>query len=353
MIVRVFVFCSVASVAACGDTDPQIADQAVRPVKLFKVTSGHTATNYEFVGRIDALQTLDVSFEVAGELVDLPAREGQTVEKGDLIAALQATNFELAVREAEVRLRLATQELKRKQALAQKRAISQSLADQAQAEFDLSEVSLALAKKRLSDSRLYAPFKASVARRYIESRTKVSVGDHILRLSDLEALKVVANVREQLVATISIDRVRTITARFDFAPDREFPLEFLERSGEASATAQTYEVTFTMPPPEDMTLLPGMTATIRVELKNGVEENTIVIPTTALVADPDGNFCVWVFDPETNKITRRQVVVTEPLEGGIGISSGLEDSEIIAAAGANQLQEGMVVRAFGELETRL
>ena len=107
-----------------------------------------------------------------------------------------------------------------------------------------------------------------------------------------------------------------------------------------------------MPPPEDMTLLPGMTATIRVELKSGVEEDTVVIPTTALMADPDGNFGVWVVEPETNKITRRQVEVTEPLEWGIGVSKGLADSEIIAAAGANQLQEGMVIRAFGELETR-
>ena len=222
-IARVFLFCSVILLTACGDANTEVADQSVRPVKLFKVTTGHTADSYEFVGRVDALQTLDVSFEVGGELVELPAREGQTVEKDDLIAALEATNFELAVREAEVRLRLASQDLKRKQALTQTRAISQSAVDQAQAEFDLSEVSLALAKKRLSDSRIYAPFKASVARRYVESRTKVSVGDRILRLSDLEALKVVANIREQLVATITLDRVQTITARFDFAPDRAFP----------------------------------------------------------------------------------------------------------------------------------
>jgi RND family efflux transporter MFP subunit len=330
-----------------------VASQAVRPAKLFKVTAQQTTVSHEFVGRLDAAQTLDVSFEVAGELMQLPVREGQAVAKGALVAALDPTNFQLAVREAEVQLRLATQDLQRKETLIRDRGISESVVDEARAQFELSQVRLSQAQKSLADSRIDAPFDAFVARRYVDNRTKVRVGDRIARLSDLNELKVVASIREQLVATVTPERVLALTARFDFLPDRQFPLTFRERSGEANPVAQTYEVTFTMVRPTDVNLLPGMTAQVRVDLKAGDNDEGIVIPTTALQSDSDGQFFVWVYDPASSLVKRRAVTVTAPREQGIGIASGLADSELVVAAGASQLQDGMQVQMLGEPDTRL
>jgi len=252
------------------------------------------------------------------------------------------------VREAEVQLRLASQDLKRKETLLRERGISESLVDDARAKFELSQVHLSQARKQLADSRINAPFDAYVARRYVDNRTKVRVGDRIARLSDLNELKVVASIREELVATVTPERVLSITARFDFLPDRQFPLTFRERSGEANPVAQTYEVTFSMVRPADANLLPGMTAQVRVELRADDPNEGVVIPTTALLSEPDGRFFVWVFDPESGRVRRRAVTVTEPLSQGVGIAEGLEDQELVVAAGASQLQDGMQVHPFGE-----
>ena len=84
-------------------------------------------------GRVDAAQTVDLSFEVAGPLARLDVKEGQSVKSGELVAALDPKDFQLALREAEVQLKLARQDLLRKQKLIKDRGISQSLVDDAQA----------------------------------------------------------------------------------------------------------------------------------------------------------------------------------------------------------------------------
>lgn len=192
--------------AACGPVEPPVVDQAVRPAKLFRVGAHTESTTHEFVGRVDAAQTLDIAFEVDGALLELPIREGEAVAKGALVAALDPTEFQLAEREAQVQMRFAAQDLDRKSALLRERGISQAAVDDARAQFDLSQVRLAQARERLAKSSVVAPFDAFVARRYVDNRTRVRVGDKVARLSDLNELKVVASVRQDLVATVTPDR---------------------------------------------------------------------------------------------------------------------------------------------------
>jgi RND family efflux transporter MFP subunit len=330
-----------------------VLDQAVRPAKLFMISGHQNIIRHQFIGRLDAAQTLDVSFEVDGALLALPLREGQAVSKGDLVAALDPTDFELAVREAQVQLRLANQDLRRKQSLLQERGISQSAVDDAQATHDLSQVRLAQARERLAKSRITAPFDAFVARRYVDNRTKVRNGDKIVRLSDLSELKVIVSLSEDLVATVTPERVISMTAKFDFLPDQEFPLTYRENTGEANVVAQTFMVSFTMDRPPQSNLLPGMTALVQLVLKADDTQLQIAIPPTALVSAPDGHFFVWIYDPDTQSVSRRKVTVAEPGGRGVGIASGLGIGELVVAAGASQLQEGMKIRLIGDPETQL
>ncbi|MCB1685941.1 MAG: efflux RND transporter periplasmic adaptor subunit, partial [Pseudomonadales bacterium] len=318
--------------AGCERPEPPVADQAVRPAKLFQVSAKRETVVHQFVGRLDAAQTLDVSFEIDGALLLLPIREGEAIARGALVAALDPRDFELAVQEAQVQLRLATQDMQRKQTLLRERGIAQSVVDDAEAQFELAQVRLSQARERLAKSRITAPFDAYVARRYVDNRTRIRVGDKIARLSDLNELKVIASVSEQLIATVTPEAVVSLTARFDFLPERLFPLTFLERSGEANPVAQTYEVTFSMPRPGDVNLLPGMTAQVRVELQGERPGAGIVIPTTALQSAPDGSFFVWVFDSVSSQVSRRTVTVGHPGAEGVEISTGLTDGELIVAA---------------------
>lgn len=323
---------------------PEPADQSVRPARVLAVGAQRASERHQFVGRVEAAQTIDLTFRVPGLLIELPVLAGQAVGAGALIARIDPTDYRLALREAEVQRELARQDLTRKQQLLAERGISQSIVDEAMALFDLREVAVAQARENLDRTRLRAPWDAVVARRYLDDHVNVRVGDPIVRLSDLRELFVVASVPEALIATVTPERVVGIHARFPFIPERRFELAYRENTGESDAVAQTFEITFAMPRPEDTNILPGMTATVEIELTPSGSDQRLQIPVSALVTDPQKRYFVWVFDPATQAVERRPITVGPVSGDGISVRSGLAAGELIVASGAASLQPGMRVR---------
>jgi RND family efflux transporter MFP subunit len=327
----------------------EVEDQSIRPARIFQITAAPSHLEYQFVGRVEARQTVDMSFEVNGPMAELPVREGQSVARGELIAAMDPTDYLLALREAEVRLKLAEQDLRRKRKLLQDKGISESIVDDAQALFELREVAVAQASEALEDTRLYAPFDAYVARRFTDNHANLRAGDPVVRLSDLGELFVITNIPESLLATTTAERLIGAHAEFAFAPDTQFELTYRENTGESNAVAQTYEVTFAMPRPERWNILPGMTASVTVKLKRADNSPlNIEIPTTALVTDANKNFAVWLFDPVTRRVEKTAVEIGQLNDSGVTVLTGLADGDLIVTSGANHLRPGMRVRVLGE-----
>ena len=77
---------------SCSRKAPPAAE-VVRPVKTMVVTLGGDSRTRTFPGRVEAAKQVELTFQVAGLIVDLPVREGQKVAKGDVIAQLRQDDF--------------------------------------------------------------------------------------------------------------------------------------------------------------------------------------------------------------------------------------------------------------------
>ena len=155
MLKLLFLLCAMLSVVACVERDvQQPVEQNVRPARIYLVEDTARALQHTFVGRVEANQSVDVTFEVAGPLQSLPILEGQEVQKGGLVAALDPTDFELAVQEAQVQLQLAKQDLERKQQVLKQKSIARSVVDDASSVHGLQKVRLSQAKQSLADSKI-------------------------------------------------------------------------------------------------------------------------------------------------------------------------------------------------------
>ena len=223
--------------------------------------------------------------------------------------------------------------------------------------YELSRVRVEQARQRLAKTQLIAPFDALVSNRYVDNRTRISIGDPIVRLTDVNSLKVVVAFPEHLMATLpslaSAVPSSQATAEFTVLAGTEFPLTFSENTGEANAVAQTYSVSFSMRSPADLNLLPGMTARVKIQSLSPATDRDFTIPTSALQSAADGDFFVWRYDENTHEVHKQSVEVSELSSGGIKITSGLAAGELLVAAGASQLQEGMRVRPLGQPQTHL
>lgn len=319
-------------------------EQSIRPAQLMQVAPLTTRAEYQFISKVTAARTVDLAFEVAGPLKRLLVREGATVRKGTLLAALDTTDFTLAEREAEVAANLAKQDLTRKRSLLQRRGISQAAVDEAVANAELAQVRLAQAREALADARLTAPFDAYIAQRFVDQHTNVRRGDKVLRLLDLNQVHLQASVPEALMASVTAEQFASIQAQFSFAPEQQFALTYLENSGEADPVAQTFQVTFAMPRPKQWNILPGMTATVQVEVNvpptAGLQ---VAIPAAALVTNAEQDFSVWIYDPASQLVTPRAVTLGPAGAAGIVVTGGLQGGDWIVTTGASQLQPGMRV----------
>ncbi len=342
-----------ASVAACQDDaiDPVARAEAElhaapRPAKIFTVTDQIGMLERRFAGRVAPVQTVDLSFQVPGKLIELPVLESQQVKKGDLIAKLDTTDYDRAVREATINAEQAKRELDRLVTLRDRSVISQSAFDEQQNTYDLAVERLKEAKQNLEYTSLKAPFDGIVSVRLVDNFTTVNVGTPVVRMQDVSEVQVDINVAEALFGRVTASEVESIEARFPAYGDKLFPLTYREHSSQVDEVAQTYRITLAMPRDGAGQLFPGMTASVIVKfLPEGLElGEQFLVPSGAVAVDGDGKTFVWKFDDSTDTVSKQPVEVGTVMGDYLPVRDGLEPGDEIVSAGVAYLSDGQVVR---------
>jgi len=332
--------------AACAEEAPP-AETAPRVARIETVAEAGDAARREFVGRVEARLTVDLAFQVGGRLADFSVAEGEFIPEGEVVARLQDQDFSRALREAQVQLQQARQNLERVQTLHERGIASDAALEDARTAFDLRAVAVENARQTLDYATLTAPFDALVSRRFVDPFTTVASGQPVLRLQDVSELRVAISVPEALIATLDPDEEPEVAARFPFLPDQMFPLEYRELNAEADSASRTYEVVFALPAEVPANILPGMTATVEVLISDPAAragQAVVRAPLSALASAPDGAFHVFVYDAETGAVARRPVRTGRVTGAEVLIDEGLEPGERIVTAGVNALHDGMRVR---------
>jgi len=334
-----------ALLAAC-DNSTEIPPQPIRTVRVETVSANNSVLQRRFVGRIDAVSTVDLSFQVAGKIIALPVKEGLPVAKGTLLAALDDSDFRLAVAQANAQFNLTKLDLTRKRNLFTSGSLPKALLDQAETAFTLNQVALATAQRNLSYTRISAPFDALVSQRLMDNHSNVAAQQPVVRLQDLTELRVRINIPENSIKLLEKSADFNAEAVFSDRPTQRFPLSYREHITEAGSVAQTYEVIFGLSRKNNPQLLPGMTATVIISKKEAAETAQLTIPLSAIDYDEQGAPRVWIFDPNSETVSSRAVTLGTLNKHHIPVLSGLQPDEHIVTAGAHLLREGMAVRRF-------
>ena len=342
--------------AGCGEKDEGERAPVVRPVKT-AVVEGFAEGEQTFPGRVDAGNKLLVSFRVPGRIIELPVKKGEAVGKGQLIARLDPRDYEIAVEEAKATFQRAESDFQRYKRLYESDAVPLADLDQRRSERDVAKARLDEAEKNLGYTYLRAPFAGMIGDRYVENHMDIQAQEEVVDLNDTTTVEVKINAAENVVAAIKQFEKELdlkVFAEFDAAPGRRFELELKELVARADPQTQTFQITFSMPQPGDLTLLPGMTALVRtiINIKPGATiDMPISVPAIAVKTSPEGNKIVWVVNTDDMTVHSRQVSVgsTRGAEE-IEILDGLEGGEHVVIAGLAQLSEGMKVRFWEEQE---
>jgi len=336
-----------AFILFAGADEPETAADTALPVKVEKAVPASGDMTRRFAGRVDAVSTVNLSFEVDGRIFEMPVREGEFVTKGTLIAALDPTDYELALNEAKVQHELAAKEFERYRQLLKRDNVSRAAYDRSQADFRLTRVARDRAERNLAYSRIEAPFDALIARRHVDPFSAVQPKQNVVRVQDVTELRVDISVPEHLIHLAAEPGKFDAAAFFPFAPETPVPLSYREHETEPDPVTQTYAVTFGMKRPDDLSVLPGMTASVTLRLTGGdaATNSAVAVPLSAVDTDEAGKAQVWIFDAQSGTATKRPVTLARAENGLAILTSGIEPGERVISAGTRLLHDGAKVRA--------
>lgn len=342
---HLFSICTAAFLAMGGMASAQTEEAVAKPVKLMQVSEAPVAFERQFFGQVKARQSVDLAFQVGGQIVEFPITEGGNIQEGDVIAELDLEIFELQLDQARLQKEQADRTVDR---LAKLRGntVSQVTLDDAETAASLAAIAVRNAEWSLRHATLKAPFDALVSSRNVELFTTVESGAPVVRIHDLSEIRIEIDVPEILFQRAGREGDVRVVAKFP-GSEEEHPLQIREFDAETSNIGQTFRLTFGMAPPESGVILPGSSVTVNV---TAVEPFTgILIPATAAVINEAGAIGVMRFDPvggQEGAVSWVPIATVPALGGNLRVTSGLKDGDEIVVAGGGALTDGQPVRRF-------
>ena len=373
------------SLTACGGKETvEEVPPAGTAVQVVTVTQGSIATENKVSGKISADNESTIMVATSAKCTAVYANAGDEVSAGDVICTLdlgstlssynaatisynssvQSYQDQKAVFDAQINLyqknvddlkalfeigaasqvEIDQAELQLKSAIATRNStLSQLEAGMQSAKSNVEQMSTALENVD-SKGNVIAPISGTLVTMNAVENSFVSTSMPVAVIDGADQMKVVVSVSETLVPKLAAGDTADV---YISSIDQSFTATI--RSVERAANVQTKLYTVTLGIPADVTgLLSGMFAD--VTFHTDVSENTIVVPTEAILTSNDVQY-VYVVENDT----ARYVEVTTGLTGSgvTEITSGLTAGEQLVTVGQAYLADGDPVRIVTAENTQI
>ena len=283
-------------------------------------------------GMVEPWENLGILAEVRGLVEEVLVEEGSHVKQGDLIARLDAGDYENRRNSIKAAYNLALINLKRLSGLHEQEIIAQSRYDSVKADVESLEADLATAELQLKRCFIKSSIAGIVNELPAKKGLYLAVGDPVATVLDIERLKVIVGIPES-----DVDAVRKID-RFEITIEALGNKEitgtkyFLAIAPESLAQVYRLELEVENKLEE---ILPGMFA--RVEIIKQEFPDALAIPLYAVISR-DNKHYVYV---EENNVAKLQEVKLGILDGWqIQIIEGLKPGGKVIVVGQRSVDEG-------------
>ena len=344
---------------ACPASSQQGAPDAI-PVGIAIAQKQPVAKALDFVGRIDAINRVEIRARVKGYLEAVLFKEGDLVKEGDPLYRIEKGLFQAAVEQAQGALEtskaqyeLAGKNRKRQEELFAKNVSAGKQLDEAIAAegegkgaIMTNEANLQTAQINLGYTDIVAPITGKVGRTTLTKGNVVGPDSGVLTTmvsEDPMYITFPVSQREFLEVERT-DRpadVKSIKVRIRFSDGSVYNhmglINFVDVT--VDRTTDTVTVRATVPNPDNR-LIDGQL--VRVNVESGTPQEKVVIPQAALIADQQG---VYVFVVEDGKAVMKRVKPGNESGTNVVIESGLSGGEQVIVEGLQGIRPGVAVRA--------
>ncbi|MDW8845715.1 efflux RND transporter periplasmic adaptor subunit [Erwinia sp. MMLR14_017] len=331
---------------------------AAQPVQVERITESMQASERRLPGRTEAVHHVALQSRIEGVITQVHFRDGQQVQKGQLLYELDPAEYRasLALAQAELRsseatLRQAQQLLDRYQRLKNSQALSQHDLDNARMQRDIARAAVDQAKARiktreiqLSYTRILSPITGRVGQSQFHVGSPIApASGTLVEIVQLDPIRIAFAIEEHRFfqkagqhPDIS-ELKKAWTPEVDLAGQREpGVLVSVDNKIDPRTGSVTLRGEFANP---QQRLLPG--GSIDVYLRSTRPKPMLLIPASALMQDAQGYFCWRVNDNQL--VEQRRITTGSQLGQYYQVLSGVEANDRVVVKGVQRLRSGASV----------
>ncbi len=339
------------------EEEPEI----IRPVRFTEIQTSTGVGQKVFSGVTQSSTQMNLSFRVAGILLELNVEEGDRVSKNQLIARIDDADAKITyqnsvtqLENAKVTETYALANMERVRNLYEANNVSLAEYENAKNEFDAAksgretaEQTVALRANELSYYNLYAPMNGVIGNKFVEVNENVNAGTQVVSLeteSDIEA--------KVGIPVTYINQVKlgdTVEVKFASMMNKTVT-GIVTRISYVTNESSTYPV-YVQILEKDEDIRPGIPAEVIFNPdKNAVSH--FLVPLVAVGEDDKGHFVFLLKDINENKgkAYKEYVYVIRVTDEGVLIDAPVAEGDLIITAGLSRIKDGMSVIYFPEFK---
>lgn len=359
-----------AMLAGCeeGPVQPQAAAEPAS-VRVISVQRQEVREQEEFIGRVQAIERVELRARIEGFLEQRTFREGQFVEAGTVMFRIEPDTFEAEVELARAGVASAAAEkveadanLARALSLIERGNIAEKSVDEARRVAETTEADvlartaeLRQAEIHLSYTEITTPIPGRVSREaYSVGNLVAPDSGPLATVTSLDPISVVFSISEADLLKAQLDRMERGEDTSDIRDGQESTLvprlalpggTIYEHAGsidflgaEVNSSTGTIPVRAIFPNP-DALLLHGQFATVMLSRQE--TESKIVIPVSAVQEDQVGAFVLVLNEEKAAEIRRIERGQTQEVD--LIVEQGLEEGEVVIVDGLQKIRPGVPV----------
>ncbi len=349
---------------SCGSKGDQSIKSPTK-VKTEVVTAVQVEDAQSYVGIVEESEATAVSFTSMGVVKRMLVNEGQMVQRGQLLAEIDATSSgnsveaakaltsqaEDMVRQAENTYAQAKDAHERLKLLHDNGSLPEIKWIEAETQLRQAETALStarsgvrsasaterIARKGLSDTRLTAPVSGIIGRKMVGAGETALPSQAVVTILNINTVKVKVSIPETEMSNIHSSSRSLITVE---AVEKHVQGGLIEKGVQADALTHTYDIRINVPN-ADHKLLPGMVANVRFDNGDANEGNPL-LPITCIQKKADGGLFVWIVE-ENGTVHRTPIRTGGTIGNRIVIVGGITTGQRVVTDGYQKLSEGTKV----------
>lgn len=359
--------------------------------KVIEVTTVDRSAHAEKIsasGNIIPAKTVKVAFKVPGVIDSINFDEGDSIKKDDLIASLDANQYELntivakneyeslklkvnseipsAINQAKSQLDLAKQRFENLSELYKQGGISKDKYDEVnttlitiqnkyneavnaqgiyQKKLKQAAAMNGLANSKLVDTKIKSPIEGVVMKKLFEAGETVGEGYPVVVIGELGNVQAQIGVSDEYVNKLSIGDTTKV---YVYGIEKEYEGKIVEIGALADTKTRTFTVKVEIDNSKNE-LKPGMIGKVEIPLK---KDTNILVPVDSVINMPTGAV-VFVYNEKEGIVTERSVETGKMVKDNIEILKGLKDGDQVVVSGQFMLRDKDKVQLGGVTDDKV